>query len=109
MNLLSENFNNISEKILLISIIGTINSLQHNSISIEESEKFLFSPRMVKFLNNKKCNKKIIDLVELCCELEDVMSLIPNQFDSTLEKINKEAIDLLTSYDELNIDFWIKE
>ncbi len=109
MNLQSENFNKINEKILLISIIGTIVSLQHNAISIEESEKFLFSPRMVKFLKNKECNKKIVDLVELCCELEDVLSLIPNRFDSTLEKINKEAIALLTSYDELNIEFWIKE
>lgn len=108
MNLLSENFNNISEKILLMLIIGTINSLQHNAISIEESEKFLFSPRMIKLLKNKKCSEKIIDLVELCCELEDIVSLIPNQFESTLEKINKKAIDLLMSYDELNVDFWIK-
>lgn len=108
MNLSIESFDKLNEKILLISIIGTLSSLQHNAISIEESEKFLFSPRMVQILKNKNCNTKIIDLVELCCELEDVMSLIPNQFASTLEKIYKEAIDLLMSYDELNIDFWIK-
>lgn len=109
MNLSIESFDKLNEKILLISIIGTLSSLQHNAISIEESEKFLFSPRMVQILKNKNCNTKIIDLVELCCELEDVISLIPNQFASTLEKIYKEAIDLLMSYDELNIDFWIKK
>lgn len=109
MNLQIENFDNLTEKILLISIIGTINSLQCKAISIEESEKFLFSPRMVRILKNNKCNRKIIELIELCCELEDIISLIPNQFDSTLNKINEKAIDLLESYSEFNLDFWIKE
>lgn len=108
MNLRLENFDDLSEKILLISIIGIINSLQHNAISIEEAEKFLFSPYMVKFLKDRKCNKKIVNLVELGCELEDVISLIPNKFGATLTQINNEAINLLKLYDEYNIDFWIR-
>lgn len=107
MKLQLDHFDSVSEKILLISIIGVINSLQCEAISVEEAEKFLFSPHLLKFLYNKKCNKKIIDIVESGCEIEDIVSLLPGRLNYTLENIKKETIDLLKQYDDVDDEFWI--
>lgn len=109
MKLLLNHFDSLSEKILLVSLVGTINSLKNNAISIDEAEKFLFSPYMIKFLKDKKCNEDIVNIIELGCELEDIISLIPDKFNNILENMNNKSIDLLKQYEEFNLDFWISE
>ncbi|MDE6155927.1 MAG: DUF3969 family protein, partial [Eubacterium sp.] len=51
VNLSFQRFNNVDEKIILISIIGTIDAIENDAMSIEEGEKFLFSPHTVNLLN----------------------------------------------------------
>ena len=50
----------LNEKMLLISIIGTLESLKGEGLSINEAEKYLFSPHMVQMLKENKCNESII-------------------------------------------------
>ena len=108
MKLSFQNFNNVDEKIILISIIGTIDAIENNAISVEEGEKFLFSPYMAKLLKDKNCSREIVEIVESGCEIEDIKSLMPDKFNSMLEDLKRQAYDLLKKYEESCYDFWIQ-
>ena len=68
--------NEIEEKEILIKILGLLYCLKNNAITINESEQYLFCPRKIKSLKEKKCNKNIIEILEYCLELEDIESLL---------------------------------
>ncbi len=99
----------IDEKILLIAIIGNLEAVRNNVITIDEAEKFLFSPYMVEELRVKMCNKKIIELIMKGCELEDIASLIPEKFNEVIEEMKAEALMLIRDYEEFNEEFWIED
>lgn len=69
----------VDEKMLLLAIIGSLEAMKNRAVTIDEVEKFIFSPRMIKVLREKKCDKKIVDIVEKGCELEDINSLLPEK------------------------------
>lgn len=83
--IMSEN----DEKLVLVSLLGIIAALKDNSLTIDEAEKFLFSPHMVNKLQIGKCNKKIINIIEKGCELE------------------QETLEILKEYPRYNKTFWI--
>ena len=39
------------EKLILVSLLGIIDALKNNGLAIDEAEKILFSPYMIKILN----------------------------------------------------------
>lgn len=84
------------EKFLLISIIGLMNSLKEDLITIDECEIYLFSPYSINKLLELKIDREIIDLVEEGCELEDVESLVPEKLKNNIDNIKIRAIDLLS-------------
>ena len=45
----------VDEKILLLSIVGTLEAVKDGGITIDEAEKFLFSPHMIKELRLRQC------------------------------------------------------
>ncbi|MDE5984697.1 MAG: DUF3969 family protein [Eubacterium sp.] len=108
VNLSFQRFNNVDEKIILISIIGTIDAIENDAMSIEEGEKFLFSPHTVNLLNNKNCSPEIVEMVELGCEMEDIKSLMPDKLSSELKNLKKRAYGLLKKYEEVDNEFWIQ-
>lgn len=67
----------MDEKILLITIIGSLETVKKGGITTDEVEKFLFSPYMVKKLKAQRYDKGITNLIMKGCELEDIVSLIP--------------------------------
>lgn len=99
----------IDEKIILISLIGTLESLKNNILSIDEAEKFLFSPHMIGRLRNKNCNIRIIDILEKGCELEDVASLIPEKLYKIINELEQEALEVIRHYQNFEKSFWINE
>lgn len=96
----------VYEKILLIEIVGVLEALTLGKISIDESEKFLFSPHMVKLLRRNRCNKKIINILERGCELEDIASLIPQYLLETISELKLDALEELGKYPEFYEKFW---
>lgn len=44
----------LKEKMLLISIVGVLEAIIAGSLSINESEKFLFSPYMIEKLKKER-------------------------------------------------------
>ena len=97
----------LNEKMLLISIIGTLEALKEDGLSINESEKYLFSPHMVQVLKEKECNKSIIDIIEKGCELEDIASLLPQKYINNVEELKQEALAILKHYEVFEQKFWI--
>lgn len=89
----------IREVKLLISVIGVLESLLNESISIDESEKLLFSPKTIKNLLSEQCDRRIISIIEECCELEDINSLLPQKLKKNLILLKNRALILLKDYD----------
>jgi hypothetical protein len=93
-----------SQRFLLIFVLGLINSLKNNLISLNEAEQLLFSPATAELLTKNSCDQKIIDLIHLGTELEDILSILPNNFSRTLDEIEKQAIFLLREMPAYNYD-----
>ncbi|MBQ2802856.1 MAG: DUF3969 family protein [Lachnospiraceae bacterium] len=101
-------FENVDEKILLLAITGTLEALKKGAITIDESEKFLFSPHMIKILKEKKCDEKIVGIIEKGCELEDISSLLPEKLEEVIEELKQETIMYTNNYEEYNKMFWLE-
>lgn len=99
----------VQEKMIILSIIGCLDAIKEQKMSIDEAEVFLFLPRMCSILEREGYSKKIIHIIELGCELEDVESLLPERLDFILDDIKKESLDLLDSYDNCENMYWLEE
>lgn len=84
------------ERFLLINIIGIMDSLKEELITIDEFEIYLFSPYSINKLCELKINNEIINLLKEGTELEDVESLVPEKLKSTIDNLKFRAIDLLS-------------
>lgn len=102
-SLLTEN----EEKVLLISIIGILETLKRGGLSINEAEKFLFSPHMIAKLKEKKCSNKIVDILERGCELEDISSLLPHRLESNIDKLIEQSCEVMKTYPIFDKIFWV--
>lgn len=99
----------MDEKILLLSILGTLEAVKDGGITIDEAEKFLFSPHMIKELRLRQCNENIIELIAKGCELEDIASLLPEKLDEVIVELKKETIKIVKNYEEYSNTFWLQE
>lgn len=97
----------LNEKMLLVSIIGTLEALKENGLTINEAEKYLFSPHIIQRLKEWNYDEKIIDIIEKGCELEDIASLLPLEFVDGVEKLKKETLAILKQYKVYEHKFWI--
>ena len=80
---------------LLVSIIGLLDSLKSGILAIEECEQYLFSPYTLKILRRKGIDKRIIDIVHLGTELEDIESLLPDRLEANIQELYDAAKELL--------------
>lgn len=98
----------VDEKMLLLSIIGSLEAIKNSAVTIDEVEKFLFSPRMIKTLREKKCDENIVGIIEKGCELEDIYSLLPEKLDKVINELKQEAIMLVKNYEECSKMVWLE-
>ena len=94
------------EKILLINIIGVLEVLEKGNLSLNEAEKFLFSPYFINKLKKRNCNDKIIDILERGCELEDISSLLPQNLEKNIVELKKQALETIEQYPNFESEFW---
>lgn len=92
------------EKLVLLNIIGIVNSLKENLITIEEAEKIIFSPYVMDLANTKGLSKELIDIIHMGTELEDIESLIPEQLDESLDQIKNKSNKLLQKRKKYRIE-----
>ncbi|MBO0453181.1 DUF3969 family protein [Candidatus Enterococcus murrayae] len=80
---------------LLVCIIGLLDSLKDGILAIDECEQYLFSPYSLDVLKRKGIDRRIIDIVHLGTELEDVESLLPERLEANIQELHQRAKDLL--------------
>lgn len=96
------------EKLFLINILGTLEALRNKKITIDESEKVIFTPYTFFTLEKKGVNKKIIDLIHEGCELEDVEFLCPDKLDKVIEELKQRTLILLDKYEVDKMEKWVR-
>ena len=109
VNNLQPDFKKVNEKIILITIIGILEAIKAKAITIEEAEKFLFSPHMARNLKNNRCDEKVLGLILEGCELENIDSLIPEKFNQIVDEIKQRALILLNQYEVFDEEFWFED
>lgn len=97
----------LNEKMLLICIIGVLEAIKGGGVSINESEKFLFSPHIIQRMRERQYDESIIEILEKGCELEDIASLLPQNLIENIEEIKEEALELMKKYKVFEQTFWI--
>ena len=97
----------VNEKIILLSIIGSLDAIKEEAVSIDEIEKFLFSPHIYHKLKQKGYSGDILKIIEEGCELEDIISLLPQKYIDSIEELKQEALTLLREYEVFEQKFWI--
>ena len=68
----------VNEKIILLSIIGSLDAIKEEAVSIDEIEKFLFSPHIYHKLKQKGYSGDILQIIEeldMISMLDGMMSL----------------------------------
>lgn len=84
-----------TEKLLLINLLGVIESLTLNIITLEEAEKILFTPYTIDILTTKQISEDIINIIHLGTELEDVLSIIPDKYNDSLLEMKRLTTECL--------------
>jgi len=90
--LLNTTNNEELEKLLLINVIGLIEALKKDLLTIEETEKVLFNPYTIDSLQSKGIAKEILEIIHLGTELEDIVSLMSEKLFESLSEIEYESI-----------------
>ena len=85
------------DKKALIMIIGILDSLYDDAISIEDANELYFSPKTTIQLKKNNVDSEIINLVWECCELENIYSLIPHKLKKNIVMLKNRALDILKS------------
>ena len=80
--------------------LGSLRALEHKAITIDESQRILFSPYISTHLEKNKFNDCITDIIIECCELEDIFELIPTKYMQTLQTLQNRIIEILKQYGE---------
>lgn len=92
---LSANKKTDASIMLLVCIIGLLDSLESGILAIEECEQYLFSPYTLEVLRKKGIDKRILDIVQLGTELEDIESLLPDELENEIKGLHDSAKKVL--------------
>ena len=88
----------MNEKELILKIIDVLNNIYLGTITIDDAEQIIFSPRTAMKLKNEHCNEELVDIIYRGCELEDIESLIPEELTEEIKILINMAEKLLEDY-----------
>ena len=86
-----------TERIISLMLLGLLTAMEKGTLSIEEAEGYLFNPYSFEHLEQLGLDDRVVDIVKLGCELEDVESLIPDKLQSTIQDLKERALSTLES------------
>lgn len=102
-----------SERLILITAVGLLESLEKNILTIEDCEQYLFSPYTVEVLKQKQVDEKVIQIIDKGLYLEDYESLLPDEMLKYTKSLKQEALELIKSRevpkDLYDIKKWIDD
>ncbi|QXH34339.1 DUF3969 family protein [Pseudomonas muyukensis] len=81
-------------RFVAMASIGLLVSVRNGVVELGEAERLLFSPGVSNILREKGISSVVCDLVMECCELDDVLGLLPGKFDGEIARL----IDAFSAY-----------
>lgn len=72
------------EQVVLISTIGACIAIRQKAMTIEEAQRFLFSPKTMQLIVTRGVSDGVMDVIHWATELED---LHPSEVDGGLDHI----------------------
>lgn len=110
MNLkLSVSNQNEANIMVLVFLIGVLEALEKGIISIDESQDYIFTPYSIRVLNEKGIDKRIIEIIEHGCELEDIQSLLPDKVGEKIKSLKSAAEEQLKSVRQFEKNYEVKK
>lgn len=85
------------ERFILLMNIGFMVALKEGIVTIQEIENYIYNPYSMEKLRSNGIGEDVVRLVSLGCELEDVLSLIPDKLTSSINDIENQSKELLRS------------
>ncbi|MBP2115935.1 DUF3969 family protein [Paenibacillus silagei] len=85
------------QKFLCVLNLGMLDSVLEGALTIEDAYTYLYRPYVAQLLEQNNANKKIIELFEECCMLEDIQDIAPEKLQDVLKLKRLETLDLLKS------------
>lgn len=92
------------ERVIVLLTIGLAVALERRKVTTAVANQILFSPRTMSLLGAANVRASVVDLVHAGTELEDIESLIPDEFDSELRSMIDDALFCLETCEEYNLD-----
>lgn len=89
------------EKVILLLNLGVITALKDKVITLDEAEQILYSPYTMSKLKKVNVSEEILAIMHMGTELEDVLSLIPDAYNRSIEDIVKRTLNGLRTIEEL--------
>ena len=84
-------------RFLAAASIGLLKSVSDRFMTLAEAERLMFTPRRARVLREKGISPKLCDLIMDCCEFDDVLDLLPEKFDSELNKMIGRLSDYIAN------------
>jgi hypothetical protein len=82
------------KKIVLIMTIGLCEAIRSKTITVDEAEYYLFSPRTMSAV---EYDEELKEIIHLCTELDNIARLIPEALEDKLAEITQRAATALAS------------
>lgn len=83
------------DKLILVAIIGLLDILKEHIVTVDEASMLIFSPYMVNKLREEHYSLDVISIVERGCELEDILSLLPERLEIEIDLLRQQAVKVL--------------
>lgn len=90
-----------ANRMIVVSAIGLLVSLENHLMTLEDSKQYLFNPSSISILEKEEINEKVIEIIELGCALEKTESLAEI---SELKSKAKECLESLPYTLDINKD-----
>ncbi len=84
-----------AERTLAEMGLGLVMALQHNAISLEQSQEDFFNLKNYRTLRDQKSNRRLLEFMEWGMELEDVAELAPQGLVESYEKMTSLAWEVI--------------
>jgi hypothetical protein len=99
------------ERLVTILSLGLSVAIKNQVIEIDEAEQILYSPFSITKLTELGTNQQIIDLMKVGTELEDLESLLPDEFAKSLSQMETQALQLLATSSKTHpqLEKWLSQ
>ena len=97
------------QRIIALLSLGLVVAIKEKSITIREAERILFLPRSEDTLLDCKCDEKLLAIISLGTELDDIYSLFPSSFEDECRRLQNKCLQYLKEGEDFpsGLPFWL--